>query len=180
MSDRASQVIILAEDQRQQQFVRSCLRAAGYHHRAIRAEPLSAGSGSGEQRVREEFPRQVAACRARSHSVGTILIAMVDADQSTVEERERQFVKQLADADAVRISAAERIALLIPRRNVETWILALRGDEVDEQTDYKRRVTGEDVPSAGQRFFEMVRNPAAEVKLPSLARSVQECRRIDL
>jgi len=33
----------------------------------------------------------------------------------------------------------EQIARLVPKRNIETWILCLNGQAVDEDTDYKRR-----------------------------------------
>lgn len=52
----------------------------------------------------------------------------------------------------------ESIALLIPKRNVETWILCLTGDDVDEQTDYKGR-TGLDqrIKAASQFLWEWTR-----------------------
>jgi hypothetical protein len=33
----------------------------------------------------------------------------------------------------------EQIAQLVPKPNIETWILCLNGQAVDEDTDYKRR-----------------------------------------
>jgi len=64
---------------------------------------------------------------------------MVDADVGTVQDRLTQLDQALMNTGKAPVGAAERIARLVPRRNVETWILCLNGDAVDEETDYKTR-----------------------------------------
>jgi len=58
------------------------------------------------------------------------LYVHTDADRGTVEAR-------LGDIPA---EAGDPVTRLVPRRNVETWIVALTTDAVvDEETDYKGR-----------------------------------------
>ena len=64
---------------------------------------------------------------------------MVDADTLSVQQRLTQFDQTLYEAGVTPINTnTEQIARLIPKRNVETWILCLNDSPVDETTDYKR------------------------------------------
>ena len=63
---RASQVIVLAEDQRHQRFVRRYVERLGYTIHDVRFESLPAGRGCGEQWVREHYTAAVKAYRWRS------------------------------------------------------------------------------------------------------------------
>ena len=57
---------------------------------------------------------------------------IVDADLETTERRASQLSQALTAADMAQRGADEPIAVLIPKRHVETWIRALLGDQVDE------------------------------------------------
>jgi hypothetical protein len=50
------------------------------------------------------------------------------------------------------VAEDERIARLVPRRNLETWLLCLNGLDVDEITDYK---------NTRNDWIEVTRNAAA-------------------
>jgi len=63
---------------------------------------------------------------------------MIDADNHTVQERYNQLNQALADAQYSAVLENERIARLIPKQNVETWILCLNGQPVNEETNYQR------------------------------------------
>jgi hypothetical protein len=132
-----SQVILLLEDDRHQQFLFRYIRKMGFGPHAIRIEKSPAGVGSAEQWVRERFPAEVRACRGRQAQ--TILIVLIDADISTVQQRYQQLDEALKQAGVPLVAhTKERIARLVPKRNIETWILFLNGVRVDEETDYKR------------------------------------------
>ena len=95
------------------------------------------GAGSAEQWVRERFPVEVSAYRRRQAE--TKLILVVDADTHTVHDRIRQLDESLQRAGVRQIDEnVEQIARLVPKRNIETWILCLNLEQVDEDTDYKR------------------------------------------
>jgi F0F1-type ATP synthase gamma subunit len=93
----------------------------------------------------------------RSRSAKTALIVVIDADTGTVEQRLTQLDKELRKNKKPKIDAnTDRVARLVPRRNVETWIKCLNGDAVDEKENYKkaRRDWDELAHSAGEMLFE--------------------------
>jgi hypothetical protein len=71
---------------------------------------------------------------------------------------------------------------LVPRRNIETWILCLTGEKVDEDTDYKRRTAVDELikPVSGT-FFEWSR-PNAQIPshcVDSIKAGIHEIKRLD-
>lgn len=134
---KPSQVILLVEDDRHQQFISRYLRKVGLGTHAIRIRKAPSGAGSAEQWVREQFAVEVEACRRRHPK--TQLIVIVDADTRTIEQRMRQLDQALQQAGVQPIdNTQEEIARLLPKRNIETWILCLNDESVTEQTDYKQ------------------------------------------
>jgi hypothetical protein len=134
---KPSQVILLVEDRRHQQFIRKYLRRLGLEAHAMRFEIAPSGAGSAENWVRERFPLEVVAYRRRQPQ--TRLIVLIDADVLTVQQRIRQLDQALREGDVAAIDEnVEHIARLVPKRNIETWILCLNQQAVDEDIDYKR------------------------------------------
>jgi hypothetical protein len=134
-----SQVIVLVEDSCHQRFIWRYLRRCGLEQHTMRFVSFPAGAGSGEQWVREQFVVQVEAYRGRRTHAETTLIVIIDADDLLVQDRIAQLDRNLDEAQVDRIRPdAEQIARLVPKRNVETWILCLTDVAVDEQTDYRR------------------------------------------
>jgi hypothetical protein len=107
-----SPVVVLAEDRRQQEFIRR--------------------GGSGEQWVRKQYATQVKAVRTRAAKASSALVIAIDADTGTVAARHRQLASLLEQASLSARSGVEPVVHLIPKRNVETWILCLTGTAVDE------------------------------------------------
>jgi hypothetical protein len=180
--NRASRVILLAEDQRHQSFVCRYLRHVGYSNHDVRRVPLPAGRGCGEQWVRERYAAEVAAYRQRSARAATALIVAIDADNGDRVRRLIQFQSALQNAQMFARENDERIAHVIPRRNVETWILCLNGVEVDEETDYSRQgKLDELIQQAATIFYEWSR-PNAIIPnscIASLRETISETRRIE-
>jgi hypothetical protein len=55
-------------------------------------------------------------------------------------------------------AASERIANLIPKRNIETWILCLTNRDVDEEEDYRHdRGVDEQIVPAANTFYDWSR-----------------------
>lgn len=181
---RPSQVIVLVEDNRQQQFVLRYLRRCGLEQHTMRFVWYPDGAGSGEHWVRERFAVEVEACRRRRTTAETALIVLIDADNLPVQERLAQLDSKLDDAQADRVRPdVEQIARLVPKRNIETWILCLNAVPVDEATDYKR--TRNDwtplIRSGIETLYDWTRPnaqlPASSVS--SLRLGVAELRRLD-
>ncbi len=183
MAERIAELVVLAEDLRQGNFGWHYLKRAGHNYRQIRLEISPPGRGSGEQYVRERYPAEVKYYRSRSHSRSAALVVATDADMRTVAACEQRLERALLAAREVKRGDNERIGLLIPKRHIETWILCLSDESVNEGTDYKRARpdAGDKVKSSANRFFDLSRT-AAEVPpecIPSLRRGLKEIRRLD-
>jgi len=186
---RPSLVIVLAEDQRQRQFIYRFLKKTGIRSDQIRALISPSGRGSAEQWVRENFALQAAKCRARTVRADTGMVVLLDADLQSVSER-------LAALDNALIVAGQNsvdrnhdsIARLITRRNIETWILFLAAadlanSQIDETTDYKQTRNADEwselIPTASERLFAWTR-PRAVLPvnlIDSLQRGIDEILR---
>lgn len=154
---KPSLVIIVIEDDHHAMLIRRYLKKRGLEEHQMRIERAPAGEGSAENWVRNKFVKEVAIYRNRQTRARTALIVVIDADTYTVQERLRQLDEALGEGGVERIDPArERIARLIPKRNVETWILCLNGNEVDEEIDYKhtRNDWAELIPNAAQTLSE--------------------------
>lgn len=138
MSRRSIQVTVLCEDKQQAVFIRHCLISRGVNPIKIRAIINPHGQGSGEQFVRERYYQEVVDYRRKANMLSTVLVVLLDADTNTVEQRFKWLDKMLADDGQPKRQQHEKIAILIPKRNVETWIRYLQGNNVDETTVYQK------------------------------------------
>jgi DNA polymerase III psi subunit len=130
-------VTVLAEDGRQNMLIYRYLKKCGLGKYEIRSEFSPSGKGSAENWVRKRFVKETNFYRSRHAQ--TALIVVIDADTGTVQDRLRQLDQSLKESGKPVVDpGSEQIARLVPRRNVETWILCLNGRLVDETTDYKQ------------------------------------------
>jgi hypothetical protein len=182
--DRIANKIILAEDREQQNLVRRYLERCGHNTRDLRlvALPAKTTGGSGEKYVRDQYVGQVRASRSsRGKRASALLIVIVDADSETTAARASQLSAALNTAGEATLSGHEPIVLLIPKRNVETWIRALLGNAVDEETDYKKPTpTSVEIRNSADKLYKHTR-PGASLPTghpQSLAHSIPEWRKI--
>jgi hypothetical protein len=133
-------VVVLCEDRQQEVFIRQWLRSLGIHERAIDIVAIPAGQGSGAAHVRQKYPEEVKALRQVNsyREIGRALVTAIDADQFLVSERHAELDKKLGEAESPLRQSNEPIALLVPKRNIETWIHYLQGVAVDEVTIYPK------------------------------------------
>jgi hypothetical protein len=134
---KPSLVMAVLEDDHHRRLIYRYLIECGLKTHEVRIERSPSGEGSAENWLRSRFVREVRVCRTRHAQ--TALIVMIDADTISSHARLIQLARALSDVDEQPIAADERVARLVPKRNVETWILCLNGKRVDENTDYKRR-----------------------------------------
>ena len=134
-----AKVWLLCEDDTTQGFVRRFLWRRRIRYHDVYNLPLPTG-GSGEQWVRERFPDELQAIRRESN---TVLIVVTDADTNTTRERRLQLDRQCDEFDVPRIQTNDPAVVLVPRRNIETWLQHLdTGEAVNETHDYKQRFRG--------------------------------------
>jgi hypothetical protein len=153
--------------------VRRYLILRGIESRRIRGNVAPQGRGAGVQHVITNYPVEVKSLRSRSY-LHAGLVVVVDADASSVEERLRQLENALVQDRQYGRSDNERIALLSPKRNVETWIFHLLGNRATEEDNYQRRVSTSDTKNAVAAFADVCLRKAAEISLSSLRHACKE------
>jgi|SRR5271165_1245520 len=176
-------VIVVLEDARHEILARRYLKKRGIGDREMRIERSPSGEGNAEGWVRKTFVKEVNVYRSRHPK--TALIVVIDADNHTVQDRWTQLDQALKDGRKEPVDVErEQIARLVPKRNIETWILCLNGQAVDEEADYKR--TRDDwtdlIPRAAGTLLEWTRS---NTELPShcvdsLRSGVTELKRLKL
>jgi hypothetical protein len=132
--------------------------------------------------VLRAFPFQLHACRQRAKKAKTLLIALVDADKFTVDQRRRQLDDRLQQAGYEELNATDPVVLLIPRWEVETWICSLLGKTVTEDDDCKGWVkpTRDEIRQAARTAYEWARENATPgpTCVPSLKAALPEWQKI--
>lgn len=157
-------------------------------------EIAPSGRQSGYDWILQRYPREMRAHRHRA-TKGANLSAIavhIDADSGTVEQRHQQLAEALNAAGESARKPEERIAIAVPRRNIETWLYGLSGVAVDETYDFKRDPAGRIAASERKRCDERI-GPASEelhrltrpkaptppVSMPALVIAVGELRRLE-
>lgn len=165
---RISFAVVLCEDQEHEvlalRYLRDRFKLLSRQIRVIRAPP---GGGSAEQFVRVNYRREVDAYRRRAASHSLCLLVLIDADVQAVSDRKAELEAQ------ARRDAHERIALFIPKRNVETWARAFSDLETNEDDAYPPQTTAA-LRHAAERLVR-----GEDPGLPSVAAALLEAARLD-
>lgn len=177
---KPSLVIVIVEDNQQKMLLYRYLIKRGLKRHTIRINRSPSGQGSAESWVRKTWVKEIRAYRSRHAQ--TALAVVIDADASAVQHRLSQLDEALTGSGEETVTENEQIARLVPKRNVETWILCLNGQPVDEETDYKRtRVEwSELIASASETLLQWTQSPdqPPENCVSSLRRGVREIKRL--
>jgi hypothetical protein len=163
---RNVQVVILCEDRQHEALARRFLARAGTQFRVQRVERSPKGRGSGEQFVRERYPKELAYYRARKHRVGQALVVVVDADMSGVAARIEQLETANVEAKGEPRRAEERVAIFVPARNIETWFAYLDGQTVNQTDEYRRLERERDCQRHVDALYEMCQRKALRAPAP--------------
>lgn len=178
------QAIVLCEDLQSWVFARRMLMAMGYDDRKVRLSRYrypAKGHGSGEQHVRERYPDELRAYRPRAARTKTTLVVFTDADKRTVQQRRKTLDDTLEKEGLAPRGPDERVALLVPKWEIETWIhFFLDGAEVDENIKYPKYEDHEaDAAPAAEAFGQHARQGTTPAKAPpSLTTGLVEARRV--
>lgn len=138
MSKRRVRIVLLCEDSQHEAFLRRFLKGMGWNTREMRVEKSPSATGSAEQWVRERFSKELEAYRQRQYKAASGLIAMIDADTKEVEDRINEFATACNYEQMAFRADDEAVAIVVPKRNIETWIHFLGEDQVDEQKTYAK------------------------------------------
>jgi len=174
--DKYTNVVVLCEDKQQETFAKTFLTSFGVFDRnRIRVEKSQTGKGSGKQFVKSNFLREVSAYRSKNY-LNICLIAIIDADNHSVDEIHRDLVEHLASP----LQSNEKVTIFIPKRNIETWINYIYGNTVDEFTKYPHAAKESECKSAVKTFSEKCRNniPISGNAPESLKKACTEFRKL--
>jgi hypothetical protein len=176
-------VIVLAEDDHHERLIVRYLKNCGLTEHDIRVQTSPSGRGSAQSWVLKNFVRETSAYRNRQSRALTALIVITDADTATVQNRLSQLDQALQNSGKPALAKNENIARLIPKRNVETWILCLNGESVNEQDDYKGKRKNWDqlIPLAAKTLHEWMKSTMASSQcVNSLASGIGELKLLSL
>lgn len=188
--ERVAETIVLVEDTVTQNFVRRYLQRCwrdDYVSKKVHFKKSASAKGSAEHFVRANIADEVRSCRRRIRAgPSTMLIVVMDADSQSTQHERSMLRDELSRVNLQWPKSDEPIAILIPKRNLETWIRALLGNAADEETDYSKRPftapPPKDIQTAAEKLFDNMR---ASPELPpawpqSLRDSIPEWRKIEL
>jgi hypothetical protein len=181
MSRHSVDIVILCEDQQHNSFVRNILRhrkGADFNHHKVRSVFSPKGSQDARQFIFVKFPLEVAVHRSRAAHQNVCLIVVIDSDNVSVLERKNQLNELLAREQREPVSGTERIALLVPQRNIETWIQYLKGESVDETTTYPRLKRPRECKPLATAMSDMCRTTVPDEAPESLKDACAEIQRI--
>lgn len=181
MSSRRVQVVVLCEGFKDYRFAYKCLVTCGWRRDQITAEISPSGKRSAFTYVLERYPAEVRANRNGKKKERALLV-LIDADTRPEGGREVELGRRLATASVEPVQVGERIALWVPRRQLEAWVYFLTHGEADEETDYKRehQVREREYTPAAERFARLLKARAAlpSKAIPSLKKAVVEFDRL--
>ena len=172
-----SSIVVLCEDFEHQAFVRALLHAEVPRKRLsriLRVEMVEGGRGAGTQHVLEGSAREVQALRTR-HAV-TWLVVVTDADVRSTRSVRGALGGELKRVEARARGASEPIAILVPKWEIESWILHLLGEEVTEDDridESSRRRASQGLTGAAEGLA--AKGPPDDA-LPSLVESWSDYR----
>lgn len=136
------------------------------------------GTQSGEQYVRQNYPIEVKAYRSQSSYRSVCLVVIIDADTHQVVDRLNQLNEALEDDSQERRQDSEKIALFVPKRNIETWLHYIQGEEVDEENNYPKLPRESDCKPFVEKFADRCSRGLDEDAPPSLQTACGEWQRI--
>lgn len=178
MTYKQTQIVILCEDRQQEVFARKYFEARGIPRRKITPIVCPSGKQAGEHYVRERYAAEVATFR-RKQRENRALVIVIDADTQSVANRLKQLDQQLeSNSQPLRVNH-ERIAIFVPKRNIETWIAFACGETVDEETLYRKLVQESDCVPHVQHLANEICPKGLPANAPdSLHRGCAELKRI--
>jgi hypothetical protein len=95
-----------------------------------------------------------------------------------VDERLRQLDKALEEDSQSRCQPHEKIAVFVPKRNIDIWIHYLQGETVDEETVYPKLEKESDCESCVQYLLSQCPRGLDKDAPPSLHLACGELQRI--
>src|SRR5208282_5926048 len=136
---RVCNIVLVCEGWRDSAFARGFLETSGNRKIHERRNPR----GSGHGWVKSQFVVEVA--NLTRFSEGRGVLGLLDEDGQGVSKREEDIAGALKTRNLGPIAANDGRCLLLPTRNLETWLYWLKSHQsgtlvsIDETTNFKRQ-----------------------------------------
>lgn len=177
-------IVLLCEDHRHAQFVNEFLRGKG--RSAYRAFPdgykgwEAGGIKPNQSFVLERSVQEVK--NARTTRRRCALIAVVDGDTYGLIGRLKDINARLQSDGLNALRPEDRVAVVVPCRNIETWVHHFAGNMANEVDDYEKLYPkrGYEADTEAKAFAELVSdgNSPPVLNLPALEAARLELRRL--
>ena len=131
-SKRGVRVTLLVEDRMIERFAFAVLQRLGFHRKELFVETYPVGQGSAKKWIDKRYARLVRVHRSKATFQKLALLVGTDADELSVTDRGCQLAECLEVEAISPRKNDEAIVHWIPKWHIETWILALLGEEIDE------------------------------------------------
>jgi len=102
------------------------------------------------------------------------LVTAIDADTEPVRRRYQELNEALEANGQENRQNGEEICILVPKREIETWIYALFGDTVNENTKYSKLENEGACQPAVEQLIDYLRHGWPNDLIPSLERGCRE------
>ncbi|NQU24213.1 MAG: hypothetical protein HQ567_23270 [Candidatus Nealsonbacteria bacterium] len=175
-------VTVLVEDRALERLAREVLYRLGFARREVYVEGYPVGRGSAKQWVEKQYPGKVRTYRSKASFQQIAMLVGTDADEQTVKHHFDCLDSALKDAKLTQCGDDERIVIWVPKWNVETWMLHLCGEDVDEMENYKNKLKNPDFAAIAKCFVDRFHTSGSGSSglLPSLQVALKETARLDL
>lgn len=145
----------------------------------VRIERGPDGMGSGEQFVRNKFTEELLAYRKNRNRVAEALVVMIDGDRLGVTGRMQQLAEECKECEIAVPQEGEKVAILVPTWNIETWLAYLDGAAVDEtERSYPRLRRPRECEQHVQALAESCRS--GKLRKPAPDSLEAACREYDI
>jgi len=179
MSRPEVRVIVIYEDRAHDSFLRKLVKK-------LRLEPVRFEKCGDSTGVLRRLGREVDALRSEKHQRNLGLVACIDADEKGLRGRTMELTQRIeSDARDGGRTEAERIALVVPALEIESWYVHLcfpSARPVDEGRDYKPsaewRQLAKDLGAASRRAIDGWQPAPDPSDLPSMAAARVELARV--
>ncbi len=180
---RGVRVVILCEDDRHEQFARAFLReylgwSKRKERRFVEVKNVSRSAlGSAEKAVRQRYPDELRLYRIGCKKQSDLrLVVMIDGDKEGVKARLHSLDQSCKNKNVPMRNKSEKIAVLAPTWNIETWLAYLKGATADEtRKNYPKSISSEDLQSRVEELVGMCRsNKLRQPAPPSLEATCKE------
>jgi hypothetical protein len=174
---------LVVEDRRTEMFFRELLERLGFDKRRFTFKIAPSGRGDAGDWVRAQYPSEVLLIRQKRHQ-RLCLIAVRDGDNDGLDRRKADLDSALVTQGLNPRQVEEHIATPVPTWSIETWLLALLGNNAIDESESVKRVYERSYPEGQQR--QSIRDAARAWRtrigsvptLPSLADGDAELSRL--